>query len=80
MAASGDWSDQLKGLQDGGESILKKPCVRNSLMAGIATGTFMGMHKFRMGRELIHRNLYSGAIRTLHLQAQIVDTSGPLIH
>ena len=53
MAASSEnqWSDQLDSFKAGGLSILKKPCVRNSLMAGIATGTFMGIHRVRIGSE-----------------------------
>ncbi|CAN0017870.1 unnamed protein product [Ascophyllum nodosum] len=54
MAASSEnqWSDQLDSFKAGGLSILKKPCVRNSLMAGIATGTFMGIHRVRIGRTV----------------------------
>lgn len=53
MASSGSspWSEQLEWVKEGGSHILKKPCVRNALMAGIATGTMMGIHKFRMGSE-----------------------------
>lgn len=51
MTSSGSWSDQLEWVKEGGSNILKKPCVRNALMAGIATGTMMGIHKFRVGSE-----------------------------
>ena len=51
MASSGSWSDQIEWVKEGGSHTLKKPCVRNALMAGIATGTMMGIHKFRMGSE-----------------------------
>ena len=51
MASSGSWSEQVEWVKDGGSNILKKPCVRNALMAGIATGSLMGIHKFRMKSE-----------------------------
>lgn len=41
----------MEWVKEGGSTILKKPCVRNALMAGIATGTLMGIHKFRVGSE-----------------------------
>ncbi|CAM9722448.1 unnamed protein product [Ectocarpus sp. 13 AM-2016] len=44
------WPEQLEWVKGNGASILKKPCVRNALMAGIGTGTLMGIHKFRVGR------------------------------
>lgn len=51
MAASGEWSKQLESAKADGMSFLKRPCVRNSLMSGIATGTLMGIHRVRVGRE-----------------------------
>lgn len=51
MDEPGEWSERLESGKALGASFLKKPCVRNALMAGIATGTFMGIHKFRQGRE-----------------------------
>ncbi|CAN0022586.1 unnamed protein product [Ectocarpus sp. 8 AP-2014] len=47
---SESWPEQLERVKGNGASILKKPCVRNALMAGIGTGTLMGIHKFRVGR------------------------------
>ncbi|CAB1116804.1 unnamed protein product [Ectocarpus sp. CCAP 1310/34] len=49
---SESWPEQLEGVKRNGASILKKPCVRNALMAGIGTGTLMGIHKFRVGKTV----------------------------